>query len=364
MWFALPCSLRFAHAPLRTRSHSAKDFWWVGVTFIFASGAVAALGFIVSKISSVYEDSKPREQRVQNIFRRPLTWLGMCTTVLIPAPLDLASLMFARYSLLAPFASLSLVFNMVGAHVLLDEQVGWVEVASTAMIITGCAMTTIFGSHDDTIFSLTHCPNEEIVVLNRTANGTKFRSEPCLCGPDVAVADTCPGKICNCVNLSLVFHRPEAYAWLGFCAIAVATSALVWAKRRPVGTTCCVGRVVRKREDSNGELDDDDDFRDTPAASVSSPPRSGVRDRAVSVKKPPLNRAFAYSFGIIAGVAGALQQIGFKASLEMIHTSAQRAGANADLTHPMFPLLLLGAVGFAILQLVSGVSGDVGGARC
>ena len=289
----------------------------------------------------------------------------MCTTVLIPAPLDLASLTFARYSLLAPFASLALVFNMIGAHMLMDEQVGWVEVVSTAMIVTGCAVTTIFGSHDDTIFSLTQCPNEEIVVLNRTANGTKFRAEPCLCGPDVAAADTCPGKICNCVNLSLVFHRPEAYAWLGFCAIAVATSALVWAHRRPEGTTCCVGRVVRKRENSNGELDDDDDFRDAPAAAVSSPPRSSrssrsganLRDRAVSVKKPPLNRAFAYAFGVIAGVAGAMQQIGFKASLEMIHASTQRAGVNADLTHPMFPLLLLGAVGFAILQLVSGVSG-------
>ena len=71
-------------------------------------------------------------------------------------------------SLLAPFASLCLVFNLIGAHLLLDERVGWLEILSTLMIVSGCALTTLFGAKDDVILSLTRCPDEEIIMTNAT----------------------------------------------------------------------------------------------------------------------------------------------------------------------------------------------------
>ena len=151
--------------------------WFLGIGMILISGFFAAVGFLVSKISSVYEDSKPRTQRVNNIFKRPLTWVGIFTSFLIPAPLDLAALVFARFSLLAPFASLCLVFNLIGAHLLLDERVGWLEIMSTLMIVSGCAVTTLFGAKDDVIFSLTRCPNEEIIMTNATC----VRACVCVC---------------------------------------------------------------------------------------------------------------------------------------------------------------------------------------
>ena len=112
-------------------------------------------------------------------------------------------------SLLAPFASLCLVFNLIGAHLLLGEKVGWLEILSTLMIVSGCAVTTIFGAKNDASFSLIQCPNEEIIMTNAT-----YRSEPCLCGPDITSEDKCPENICNCVNLSQVLERPSAYVKL------------------------------------------------------------------------------------------------------------------------------------------------------
>ena len=74
------------------------------------------------------------------------------------------------------------------------------------MIVSGCAVTTIFGAKNDASFSLIQCPNEEIIMTNAT-----YRSEPCLCGPDITSEDKCPENICNCVNLSQVLERPSAY---------------------------------------------------------------------------------------------------------------------------------------------------------
>jgi hypothetical protein len=83
--------------PPREVEVGGKSTWFLGIAMILISGFFAAVGFLVSKISSVYEDSKPRIQRVNNIFKRPLTWVGIFTSFLIPAPLDLAALVYARF---------------------------------------------------------------------------------------------------------------------------------------------------------------------------------------------------------------------------------------------------------------------------
>ena len=194
----------------------------------------------------------------------------------------------------------------------------------------------------------------------------RYRSEPCLCGPDVASHDKCPIRVCNCVNLSLVLERPSAFVWISLCFAAITASALIWACLRPEGTSFCVGRVVKQkkkkkkkkgamggsgaskggergkgeiegedREDDSVALDDDDeDFRDAtakPIATKSSRDFSSnaedasekveggggeensalrnSRSRATSVKRPPLHRGYAYAFAIIAGTSAALQQV-------------------------------------------------------
>ena len=123
------------------------------------------------------------------------------------------------------------------------------------------------------------------------------------------------------------------YAWLILCFVAIAASALVWACTRPKGTSCCVGRVVKKKEEGKWrggrkadkidltdteDDDDDNDFRDAtakPISSISNPllpqdlRETRLKDRERAVKKPPLHRGYAYAFAIIAGTSGALQQV-------------------------------------------------------
>ena len=116
------------------------------------------------------------------------------------------------------------------------------------------------------------------------------------------------------------------YAWLILCFVAIAASALVWSRTRPKGTSCCVGRVVNKKEEGGADkrktdltdTEDDDDFRDAtakPISSISNPllpqdlRETRLKDRAMAVKKPPLHRGYAYAFAVIAGTSGALQQV-------------------------------------------------------
>ncbi len=64
------------------------------------------------------------------------------------------ALTFASQSIITPLNSVNLVANTMLAPIFLGETLRQSDVYATALIIAGCTVTVLFGSHDDTVFTL------------------------------------------------------------------------------------------------------------------------------------------------------------------------------------------------------------------
>ncbi len=74
------------------------------------------------------------------------------------------ALTFASQSIITPLNSVNLVSNTMLAPIFLEETLSRSDVYATALIIAGCTVTVLFGSHEDTVFSL----NDLISNMQRT----------------------------------------------------------------------------------------------------------------------------------------------------------------------------------------------------
>ena len=81
----------------------------------------------------------------------PLACLGL---VVLGSVADLAALIFAPQSVIAPLGSLTLVSNSIFAPILLQEKIGYREIIATILIVVGAAIAVSFGPHADVVYSV------------------------------------------------------------------------------------------------------------------------------------------------------------------------------------------------------------------
>ena len=97
----------------------------------------------LQKIGHQKNSALPIHER-KSCWRNPYTWGGLCLMTLIPAPLDVGALAFAKYSVLAPFSGFTLVLNAIVAPVCLGETVEMVDYLGSALICFGTFVTTVY----------------------------------------------------------------------------------------------------------------------------------------------------------------------------------------------------------------------------
>ena len=107
----------------------------------------------LQKIGHQKNSALPIHER-KSCWRNPYTWGGLCLMTLIPAPLDVGALAFAKYSVLAPFSGFTLVLNAIVAPVCLGETVEMVDYLGSALICFGTFVTTVYGSHHSRVYTV------------------------------------------------------------------------------------------------------------------------------------------------------------------------------------------------------------------
>ena len=82
---------------------------------------------------------------------------------------------------MAPFAALFLVLNSAGGVFFFEEKIGRVEYISIPIIVVGCILTTLFGSHDDARVTATGCTDERLTIKPAFGGGNVT---VCYCSPN------------------------------------------------------------------------------------------------------------------------------------------------------------------------------------
>jgi len=130
-----------------------KDMWWLGVIMSLSASFGTVLGMTLQKIGHQKNLALPIHER-KSCWRNPYTWGGLVLMTLIPAPLDVGALAFAKYSVLAPFSGFTLVLNAIVSPVCLGETVEMVDYLGSALICLGTFVTTVYGSHHSRVYTV------------------------------------------------------------------------------------------------------------------------------------------------------------------------------------------------------------------
>ena len=83
---------------------------WVGVLCSLLACFGTVSGMMLQKLSHMRNEALPVHQR-KPVLRRPLWWLSLFLMIVVPSPLDVASLALAPQSLLAPLSAVTLLLN-------------------------------------------------------------------------------------------------------------------------------------------------------------------------------------------------------------------------------------------------------------
>lgn len=127
------------------------DLWILGVIGAITGTFLSTLGLGLQKLT--HEKLKAEGKQVENYCQYPLWVLGIfCLAV--DAVLDVWTFGLAPASLLAPMASMVLVWNGLIAYCLVGERLSQKAMMGTAVIITGSICATIFSQHDTPAYSL------------------------------------------------------------------------------------------------------------------------------------------------------------------------------------------------------------------
>ena len=132
-------------------SQTFCDLWIFGVFGALIGTFLSTLGLGLQKLT--HEKLKAEGKEIENYCHHP-TWLAGIGCLVIDAVLDVWTFGLAPASLLAPMASMVLVWNVVTAPCLVGEKVTKRGLLGTAVIITGSICATIFSQHDTPNYSL------------------------------------------------------------------------------------------------------------------------------------------------------------------------------------------------------------------
>ena len=127
------------------------DLWILGVLGAILGTFLSTLGLGLQKLT--HEKLKAEGKQVENYCQYPLWVLGIACLA-VDAVLDVWTFGLAPASLLAPMASMVLVWNGLIAYCLVGERLTQKAALGTVVIITGSVCATIFSQHDTPSYSL------------------------------------------------------------------------------------------------------------------------------------------------------------------------------------------------------------------
>jgi len=148
---------------LSVKSLSGAFLVAMGVVLAIAASFVTCLGLNLQKKSL----NALRNQGVSP-WRQP-KWIAGLTCIVVGSVLDFIAIGLAPQSLIAPLASLSLVWNLFIASAVLGEQWTTQDAQAVVIIVVGTAMAVCFASHDDKDYSV-----EDLIGLFHEVRVAKF----------------------------------------------------------------------------------------------------------------------------------------------------------------------------------------------
>eukprot|EP00946_MAST-07B_sp_MAST-7B-sp1_P000136 g136.t1 len=127
------------------------DLWILGVLGAILGTFLSTLGLGLQKLT--HEKLKAEGKQVENYCQYPLWVLGIACLA-VDAVLDVWTFGLAPASLLAPMASMVLVWNGIVAYCLVGERLTQKATIGTVIIVAGSICATIFSQHDTPSYSL------------------------------------------------------------------------------------------------------------------------------------------------------------------------------------------------------------------
>ncbi|EQC40964.1 hypothetical protein SDRG_02027 [Saprolegnia diclina VS20] len=125
---------------------------FIGIGICLIGSTISNLGLNIQKYSFIMQAHLPdHERKPYNTQWR--WWLGFFG-VGVGSIADFAALTFAAQSIIMPVGAFTLVCNIVFAHFWLKEKLTRNDLWGTVWIVVGAVMVTIFGSHENTNYTL------------------------------------------------------------------------------------------------------------------------------------------------------------------------------------------------------------------
>lgn len=157
---ALNCSNLNASAgddiPVECSSYS----WLIAVAIIVCGTIVNNLGVNVQKLALGLRTKKPAPKIPWKV-----VWVSGIVAIVLGSVCDFLALGFGDQILVTPLTSMTLVWNLFFAAAIQKEKISVMDGVWTGVIITGCVLTVIFASHENTAYSA-----KQLFAFYTTAN--------------------------------------------------------------------------------------------------------------------------------------------------------------------------------------------------
>jgi drug/metabolite transporter (DMT)-like permease len=121
--------------------------WLFGVALAGTAGIINAGGVIIQKRAHIANSKLPVEEQTSYVANK--WWLLGFAVYVVGNLSNALALTFASQSIVTPLNSVNLVANTLMAPFFLGETLTRIDVIATLLIICGCTITVLFGSHAD-----------------------------------------------------------------------------------------------------------------------------------------------------------------------------------------------------------------------
>lgn len=127
-------------------------YWVVGVLLAALASLVSNLGLNLQK--RLHQINMDQDDKVKTQYYKHNLWRIGLALVILGSLADVAALVFAPQSVIAPLGSLTLVSNTIFAPMLLREKITKCDVVATSLIVIGAAVAVSFGPHEDITYTV------------------------------------------------------------------------------------------------------------------------------------------------------------------------------------------------------------------
>ncbi len=294
-----------------------ENDWIIGVGFSILSTVLSCLGMILSKIAHNQQARLPDDKKypeIAGIVCSPCWWGSFLVMGLIPFPADFIAFSYAAQSIVVPFAGLTIMLNQLLAPCILDEKLTKKDMIASVFIFSGCVVSTAFGTHD----------------------------------PDNK-------SICDLLNL---FTEPGFFVALAFLILAV--SAAIWNINSYASTIKVAKNAEALKAGDAKVVSEEEGVAKTehirPAsckADIAAEAERKESNRGSQQQKGRLEKLRPFSYGLVAGASGGIQNVCFKtAGMLMRKGFENREGVRSVWKGP-YPYFFLVIVIFLAIQQIT-----------